>query len=61
MIKTMAVAKLKELLAELDDELLLCVNQVGNVAIMSHDGQDFIGYICFLEDKIERYDRIETP
>lgn len=55
--KYLHVRKLKELLNELDDDLLIGPNEVKNLALVDRD-RGFVGYVDFAhEGTVERYDR----
>lgn len=48
----MTVKKLKSLLAQLDDDMTVEPNQVGNLAIISPDGE-YVGYVDFNEESVQ--------
>jgi hypothetical protein len=53
--KWLTAGRLKALLGELPDDCRIVPNRVGNLAIVSADGETFEGFIDFLLDgEIER-------
>lgn len=48
--KWLTVQQLQRVLADLPPDMRLVTNQVGNIAVLSASGTDFVGYIDFLHE-----------